>query len=84
MCWEVGVVDLEYHGYQAQVLYDAEAQIFYGRIENIRDFVDFECADESEIAQTFYEAVEDYQLVCSEMDKVFDLQVEKSAQNGSF
>lgn len=42
------------------------------------------CADESEIAQTFYEAVEDYQLVCSEMGKVFDLQVEKSAQNGSF
>ena len=84
MCWEVGVVDLEYHGYQAQVLYDAEAQIFYGRIENIRDFVDFECADESEIAQTFYEAVEDYQLVCSEMGKVFDLKVEKSVQNGSF
>ena len=78
------MVDLEYQGYQAQVLYDAEAQIFYGRIESIRDFVDFECADESEIEQAFHDAVEDYQLVCIEMGKVFDLQVEKSAQNGSF
>ena len=66
---------LEYKGYHADIEIDFEAQAFYGEIEDIKDFVNFQ-SDISRgvqgIIEEFHSAVDDYIDFCAEVGKTPD------------
>lgn len=70
---------IEYKGYQAKVEFDAESRILYGKIEGIRDLVNFEAERAEEVEEFFHEAVNDYLDFCKEVGKSPD-----KAYNGQF
>lgn len=61
---------LEYKGYYTHIEIDFEANMFYGEIEDISDFVNF-MSDipngANGIIQEFHSAVDDYLAFCSEL-----------------
>lgn len=70
---------IEYKGYQAKIEFDAESCVLYGKIEGIRDLVNFEADSANEVEQAFHEAVDDYLEFCREVGKNPD-----KAYNGQF
>ena len=76
---------LEYKGYYAKVEYSAEDGVLYGKIEGIKDLVNFESESAAEIKKEFENAVDDYLYMCAEVgkepDKVykgtFNIRIEK-------
>jgi len=60
---------LEYKGYRTKIEFDREDNIFYGKIEGIRDFVNFHTEDYSKIKKEFHDAVDDYIEFCREIEK---------------
>lgn len=60
---------LEYKGYRTKIEFDREDNIFYGKIEGIRDFVNFHTDDCLKIEEKFYDAVDDYLEFCREIEK---------------
>lgn len=70
---------LEYKGYQTRVEYDAESRVLYGKIEGIRDLVNFEADSIEVVEDSFHEAVDDYLQFCQEVNKNPD-----KAYNGQF
>ena len=66
---------LGYKGYYTKVQYSAEDNILFGKIEGIRDLVNFECDNLSDVEREFHIAVDDYLAFCEEVgqepDKVF-------------
>lgn len=60
---------LEYKGYHTKVLYDADSQCLHGKIEGIRDFVNFEADSISDVEREFHAAVDEYLDFCDEVGK---------------
>lgn len=60
---------LQYKGYSTKIEYSAEDQLFYGKIEDIKDLVNFESKDADQIEQEFHNAVDDYLELCKELGK---------------
>lgn len=60
---------LEYKGYSTKIEFDQEDNIFYGKLEEIRDFVNFHADDYSKIEKEFHDAVDDYLELCIEIEK---------------
>ena len=60
---------LEYKGYHTDIEIDVEGQSFYGEIEGIRDFVNFESDTITGIVQEFHSAVDDYLEFCRTVGK---------------
>ena len=60
---------LEYKGYHAKVEIDIENKILDGKIEGIRDLVNFESDSVDTLEQEFHDAVDDYLEFCQEMGK---------------
>lgn len=60
---------LEYKGYHTKVELDVENRILYGKIEGIRDLVNFECDDFQFLEKEFHAAVDDYIEFCKEVGK---------------
>ena len=60
---------LEYKGYHTDIEIDFEGQSFYGEIEDIRDFVNFESDTIAGIVQEFHSAVDDYIEFCRAVGK---------------
>ena len=60
---------LEYKGYHTNIEIDFEGQSFYGEIEGIRDFVNFESDTIAGIIQEFHTAVDDYLEFCHAVGK---------------
>ena len=58
---------LEYKGYFAKIEYSAEDMVLCGKIEGIRDLVNFESSDPSQIEFEFHSAVDDYLELCEEL-----------------
>ena len=58
---------LEYKGYQTRIHIDFESHLLHGRIEGIRDLVNFESETITGIIQEFHSAVDDYLAFCSEL-----------------
>ncbi|GAB1458017.1 hypothetical protein MASR2M48_33250 [Spirochaetota bacterium] len=54
------------------VHYNAEDEIFFGKIEGIEDPISFEGNSVSELKSSFEEAVEDYIQICKESGKKKD------------
>ncbi len=60
---------LEYKGYLAKIEYSVEDRVLFGKIEGIRDLVNFESESAAEIEKEFQNAVDDYLEFCSMVGK---------------
>lgn len=60
---------LEYKGYHTRIEFDSESLVVRGKIEGIKDFVDFESSDLTSIEKEFHVAVDDYLEFCKEVGK---------------
>ncbi len=60
---------LEYKGYHTKIEFDAETFVLRGKIEGIKDFVDFECSDVTQVEEEFHNAVDEYLEFCKEVGK---------------
>lgn len=63
---------LEYKGYLTKVEYSVEDQVLYGKIEGIKDLINFECEKASEVESAFHQAVDDYLAFCEDVGKESD------------
>lgn len=57
---------LEYKGYVARVKYDPQDMVWYGKIEGIKDLVNFESELSMNIEREFHSAVDDYLALLKE------------------
>lgn len=51
---------LEYKGYYTKIEYSVEDHVFYGKIEEIKDLVNFESVSLNTVEEEFHKAVDDY------------------------
>ena len=58
---------LQYKGYFTKIEYSVEDRLLYGKIEGIKDLVNFESESVEEIEQEFKNAVDDYLELCQEL-----------------
>lgn len=58
---------LQYKGYFTKIEYSVEDHLLYGKIEGIKDLVNFESESVEEIEQEFKNAVDDYLELCQEL-----------------
>ena len=70
---------LEYKGYLTKIEYSAEDRVLYGKIEGIRDLVNFESDSLDRIEEEFHCAVDDYLEMCEELGQSPD-----KAYSGTF
>lgn len=57
---------LEHNGYFGSIEYSPDDEVFYGKLEFIRDLVTFEAVDAKGLKAAFEEAVDDYLALCAE------------------
>ena len=60
---------LQYKGFIGSVHFNADDEVFFGKIEGIDDLVSFEGCSVAEIKEAFVEAVDDYITLCEENAK---------------
>ena len=60
---------LEYKGYHTEIVFNSSTNTVRGKIEGIKDLVDFETDDLSKITEEFHLAVDDYLDFCKEIGK---------------
>ncbi|MBE6938283.1 MAG: type II toxin-antitoxin system HicB family antitoxin [Ruminococcaceae bacterium] len=70
---------LEYKGYYAKIEYSVEDHVLYGKIEGIKDLVNFESDSVDNIEKEFQSAVDDYLDLCRELGQEPD-----KAYSGTF
>lgn len=58
---------LEYKGYYTKVEYSVEDNVLYGKIEGIKDLVNFESDNLCDIEEEFHSAVDDYLAFCKDL-----------------
>ena len=60
---------LNYKGYYTNIVFDKDSMVLYGKIEGIRDLVDFQSDSAKKIEEEFHHAVDDYLEFCKEVGK---------------
>ena len=60
---------MSYKGYLARIDFDADDEIFVGRIANIDDVIGFHASSVKELKSEFHRAVEDYLKTCAKAGK---------------
>jgi len=60
---------LKYKDFLASVHFNAEDEVFHGKIEGIDDSITFEGDTVEDLKKALEEAVDDYQEICKEIDK---------------
>ena len=58
------MVNLEYKGFRASVIYDEDDGIYHGKFEVINHLVMFESQTPETVLQEFHDAVDDYIEFC--------------------
>ena len=58
---------LTYKGYITKIEYSSEDKVLYGKVEGIKDLINFESDDANTIEEEFHKAVDDYLDLCSEL-----------------
>jgi len=58
-----------YRGYVGSVRFSAEDEVFYGRLEGLKDLVSYEGQSVGELKRAFHEAVDDYLVFCKKKGK---------------
>ena len=62
-----------YRGYTATVEYDEEDKLWYGKLDGIKDLVNFHAFNPANIEQEFHNAVDDYLDFCARVGKEPDV-----------
>lgn len=60
---------MTYSGYHARIEFDAEDELFFGKIAGISDVVGFHGDSVAELKKAFHEAVDDYLETCKSIGK---------------
>ena len=60
---------LKYKGFYGSVSFDEEVKILYGKIEFIRDLVNYEAKDIEALVIAFHKAIDDYLVDCRNAQK---------------
>ena len=60
---------MEYSGYHAQIEYDAEDEIFVGKVFGLADSLNFHGTSVSELEEMFHQSVDNYLQMCAETGK---------------
>lgn len=63
---------MSYKGYMARVEYDAEDELFVGRLAGINDVVGFHADTVDRLKAAFHEAVDDYLVTCKKVGKAHE------------
>lgn len=56
---------MNYKGYQASIAFDESVGAFHGRVDNLRDVINFQGSSVDELTAAFHEAVDDYLEFCA-------------------
>ena len=57
---------MEYKGYHAKIVYDADVKVFHGRVLGIKDVINFEGDCVEQLDKAFKDSVTDYLAFCKE------------------
>ena len=57
---------MSYKGYEANVEYDEDAEIFHGEVADLRDVITFQGKSVAELKKALAESIEDYLAFCKE------------------
>ncbi|HHU37631.1 MAG TPA: type II toxin-antitoxin system HicB family antitoxin [Treponema sp.] len=60
---------IQYKDYIGSVHFNADDEVFFGKIEGIEDLVSFEGSSVDELKKAFIDSVEDYIVLCKEIGK---------------
>ena len=60
---------MTFEGYSARIEFDAEDEIFFGRLAGISDVIGFHADNVSDLKQAFHDAVDDYVETCRKLGK---------------
>lgn len=60
---------LKYKNFIGSVHFNADDEVFFGKIEGIEDLISFEGTNVLDLKRAFEEAVNDYLLLCKETGK---------------
>lgn len=63
--------EMTYKGYRTNIQYSKEDEVYYGRIEDIPDLVNFESEKYEGFEKAFHEAVDDYIAFCEDIKNNF-------------
>lgn len=61
--------EMTYKGFRTIVKYSKEDKLYYGRIEDIFDLVNYESENYEGLENAFHEAVDDYIAFCEDIEK---------------
>lgn len=62
-------ISFTYKGYSTNIEYDKKDKIFYGKLENINDMINFHTGNYMKIENEFRNAVDDYLDFCKKIGK---------------
>lgn len=57
---------IEYRGYVGSVEFNAEDQLFFGKVQGIRSLISYEGESAADLIEDFHGAVDDYLAMCEE------------------
>lgn len=60
---------IEYKGYQAEIFFDAEDSVLYGKVLDINDHIVFEIETPENAKQVLKKVIDDYLEMCSDIGK---------------
>jgi len=63
---------IEYKNYHGSVHFDPEREVFYGKVEFIRDLINYEAEDAKSLIQAFKDSVNEYLADCQALNKTPD------------
>lgn len=63
---------MEYKGYHAQVEFDAEDGIFFGKVYGVTDSLNFHGTSVDELEKMFHQSIDNYLEMCAQCGKIPD------------
>ena len=57
---------MRYKGYEGNITFDEDAEIFHGEVINTKDVITFQGSSVKELKKSFKESIDDYLAVCKE------------------
>lgn len=63
---------MEYRGYHAKIEYDADDNIFVGKVVGITDSLNFHATEVNELTQMFHQSIDNYLEQCAKIGKAPD------------
>ena len=64
---------IEYRGYRATVVFEADVGLYHGEVIGIRDVITFQAKAAPQLREEFGASVEEYLAICAERGRAPDL-----------